>query len=44
MTTENQTIKVLDKGYVRLVDVLGSDLSVANAFPKTFVSWDRNDI
>src|SRR5690554_5768285 len=24
-------LKVLDKGYVRLVDVLGSDLTVANA-------------
>lgn len=28
---DNRTIKVLDNGYVRLVDVMGSDLSVANA-------------
>lgn len=31
-------IKVLDKGYVRLVDVLGNDLSVANA---ARVSYDK---
>jgi thymidylate synthase (FAD) len=36
MTTE--TIKVLDKGYVRLVDTLGDDLSVVNA---ARVSYDK---
>lgn len=36
-------INVLDKGYVRLVDTLGNDFS-ANAFPKVFVSKDRNVI
>ena len=36
MTT--QTIKVLDKGYVRLVDTLGNDLSVVNA---ARVSYDK---
>jgi hypothetical protein len=36
-------INVLDKGYVRLVDTLGNDL-FANAFPKVFVSKDRNVI
>jgi len=38
--TESQTdsIKVLDKGYVRLVDTMGSDLSVVNA---ARVSYDK---
>ena len=31
-------IDVLDKGYVRLIDVLGNDLSVANA---ARVSYDK---
>jgi thymidylate synthase (FAD) len=34
----DQKIDVLDKGYVRLVDVLGNDLSVANA---ARVSYDK---
>lgn len=34
----DKTIKVLDKGYVRLVGVLGDDLSVANA---ARVSYDK---
>lgn len=34
----DQKINVLDKGYVRLVDVLGNDLSVANA---ARVSYDK---
>ena len=38
MTTENKTIKVLDKGYVRLVDTLGDDLSIVNA---ARVSYDK---
>ena len=33
-----QTINVLDNGYVRLVDVLGNDLSVVNA---ARVSYDK---
>lgn len=33
---DNKMIKVLDKGYVRLVDVLGSDLSVVNAARASF--------
>ena len=33
-----EKVKVLDKGYVRLVDVLGSDLSVVNA---ARVSYDK---
>ena len=38
MTTKNQTIKVLNKGYVRLVDTLGDDLSIVNA---ARVSYDK---
>lgn len=34
----DQKINVLDKGYVRLVDILGNDLSVANA---ARVSYDK---
>lgn len=34
----DKIIKVLDKGYVRLVDILGNDLSVANA---ARVSYDK---
>ena len=34
----DQKINVLDKGYVRLVDVLGNDLSIANA---ARVSYDK---
>lgn len=34
----NQQLKVLDKGYVRLVDTLGNDLSVVNA---ARVSYDK---
>ena len=34
----DQKISVLDKGYVRLVDTLGNDLSVANA---ARVSYDK---
>ena len=34
----NKTINVLDKGYVRVVDVLGNDLSVVNA---ARVSYDK---
>lgn len=36
--TPNNTISVLDKGYVRLVDVMGSDLTVVNA---ARVSYDK---
>jgi thymidylate synthase (FAD) len=36
--TKNNLINVLDKGYVRLVDVMGNDLSVANA---ARVSYDK---
>lgn len=32
----NNTIPVLDKGYVRLVDVMGSDLSIVNAARASF--------
>lgn len=35
---ENKTVKVLNEGYVRLVDTLGSDLSVVNA---ARVSYDK---
>jgi len=35
-SNEVSIIKVLDKGYVRLVDVMGSDLSVANAARASF--------
>lgn len=35
-SNEVSMIKVLDKGYVRLVDVMGSDLSVANAARASF--------
>jgi thymidylate synthase (FAD) len=38
MTTLPEPIKVLDKGYVRLVDTLGNDLSVVNA---ARVSYDK---
>ena len=34
--TDQNTLKVLDKGYVRLVDVMGSDLSVVNAARASF--------
>lgn len=34
----NSTINILDKGYVRLVDTLGNDLSIANA---ARVSYDK---
>ena len=33
---DNNVINVLDKGYVRLVDVMGSDLSVVNAARASF--------
>jgi thymidylate synthase (FAD) len=36
MSVENKTIEVLDKGYVRLVDRMGSDLSVVNAARASF--------
>jgi thymidylate synthase (FAD) len=36
MSIENKTIEVLDKGYVRLVDKMGSDLSVVNAARASF--------
>lgn len=36
MEYENKTIDVLDKGYVRLVDHMGSDLSVVNAARASF--------
>lgn len=46
METKDQ-IKVLDKGYVRLVDVMGSDLSVVNAarvsFAKESLELSRKD-
>jgi len=35
---ELEKINVLDKGYVRLVDVMGSDLTVVNA---ARVSYDK---
>ena len=38
MEVNNQLIKVLDEGYVRLVDTLGNDLSVVNA---ARVSYDK---
>lgn len=38
MTKEVSKINVLDKGYVRLVDVMGSDLSVVNS---ARVSYDK---
>ena len=31
MSTSQNQVEVLDKGFVRLVDVMGSDLSVVNA-------------
>lgn len=34
--SEDKILQVLDKGYVRLVDVLGSDLSVVNAARASF--------
>src|SRR5690625_2700775 len=41
-------VDVLDKGYVRLVDVLGSDLTVANAarvsYAKESFELDERDI
>ena len=37
----NKTINVLDKGYVRLVDVLGNDLSIVNA---ARVSYDKESV
>lgn len=36
MMTEKNIINILDKGYVRLVDVMGSDLSVVNAARASF--------
>jgi thymidylate synthase (FAD) len=41
MTNENNTINVLDKGYVRLVDVMGSDLSVVNAARASFAKESK---
>ena len=41
MTTENK-ISVLDKGYVRLVDHMGSDLSVVNAARASFAKESEN--
>jgi len=41
MTTENK-ISVLDKGYVRLVDHMGSDLSVVNAARESFAKESEN--
>ena len=42
------TIQVLDKGYVRLVDTMGSDLSVVNAarasFAKESLELDQKDV
>jgi thymidylate synthase (FAD) len=38
MTIDSKSIKVLDKGYIRLVDTLGDDLSVVNA---ARVSYDK---
>jgi len=38
MTIDHKSIEVLDKGYVRLVDVLGNDLSIVNA---ARVSYDK---
>jgi thymidylate synthase (FAD) len=46
MTTENK-ISVLDKGYVKLIDHMGSDLSVVNAarasFAKESNEFSKND-
>lgn len=46
MTTENK-ITVLDKGYVRLIDHMGSDLSIVNAarasFAKESINFSQND-
>lgn len=36
MENQNNIIEVLDKGYVRLVDVMGSDLSIVNAARASF--------
>jgi thymidylate synthase (FAD) len=36
LDTDRSTTKVLDKGYVRLVDVMGTDLSVVNAARASF--------
>jgi thymidylate synthase (FAD) len=36
MENQNNTVSVLDKGYVRLVDHMGSDLSVVNAARASF--------
>jgi thymidylate synthase (FAD) len=41
MATQMTTISVLDKGYVRLVDTLGTDLSVVNA---ARVSYDKESL
>lgn len=48
MTTKTEPIKVLDKGYVKLVDVMGSDLSVVNAARASYAKeseefQDRDD-
>jgi thymidylate synthase (FAD) len=40
---KKEMIKVLDKGYVRLVDFMGSDLSVANAARASFAK-ESNEI
>ena len=40
--TENEgTIKVLNNGYVRLVDYMGSDISVVNAARASFAKENR---
>ncbi|MFN9115004.1 MAG: FAD-dependent thymidylate synthase, partial [Bacteroidota bacterium] len=38
---ENNLIQVLDKGYVRLVDKMGSDLSVVNAARASFAKESK---
>jgi thymidylate synthase (FAD) len=38
---ENSIVNVLDKGYVRLVDVMGSDLSVVNAARASFAKESK---
>lgn len=43
MNDKKEMIKVLDKGYVRLVDFMGSDLSVANAARASFAK-ESNEI
>ena len=41
MTIQYKSVEVLDKGYVRLVDVLGDDLSIVNA---ARVSYDKESV